>query len=482
MVNSYKNRIVDLSVTKLSDKGNGLALLERSDNPPIEVEIPFTMPGDFVRVELKGKRRGVYKGRLQEILTASPQRVASKCAHFGVCGGCRLQHIPYENQLNFKEELVRRCFDTLLTPEVVFHPIVVSQESWRYRNKMDYTFSTDATGNKYLGLVKEGSKGRVCNLEECHLVHPWFTDALKCVKYWWDHSDLSSYNIFNNTGSLRLLTLREGQRTGDRMVVLTVSGDPSFSLQSGHLESFIASIRNTVEPTNPSSHLSIVLRVRQVAPGMTSSVYEMLLYGPGYIREALNIKVSPSNVPVSLSFEIGPSAFFQPNPRLTEHFYSLALSLAEIPPDAVVYDIYCGAGILGLCISKYVKHVIGNEISPETAQIARANAKRNGCKNVTIISGAARHTLHKLKEQSFPTPDVVLVNPPRAGLDPEAMERFLELLPPKILYISCNPFTHASNISKLVQNGYRLAVVQPVDQFPQTPHVENIAVLIRNQR
>ncbi len=215
------------------------------------------------------------------------------------------------------------------------------------------------------------------------------------------------------------------------MVVLTVSGNPEFALHKEHLESFVAFVRDAVEPVNPNSNLGIFLRIQQIATGMTTNLYEMHLYGPDHIRETLNIQVHPDEPPTVLSFHISPSAFFQPNSQQAEVLYSTALRMADISPDAVVYDLYCGTGALGLCIAKHAKQVIGIEMSPESALDARTNAKRNGCNNVTILSGAVRHTLQQLPEQNIPPPDIVMVDPPRPGLDPEALKNLLKLRPPK---------------------------------------------------
>ncbi len=191
-----------------------------------------------------------FSGKLEELLAPSPQRIAPRCIHFGVCGGCRLQHTSYEDQLQSKEDFVRQCFAPILTEQVDICPIVPCAEPWHYRNKMEYSFSSDAAGEKYLGLVIDSSKGKVFNMSECHLTNPWFVDALKSVKQWWSESGLDAYHPYRDTGSLRTLTLREGRRTGDRMAILTVSGNPEYALTKKHLESLVAFLRDAVEPLN----------------------------------------------------------------------------------------------------------------------------------------------------------------------------------------------------------------------------------------
>lgn len=479
MGKQIKRRIVEAHIVSLSKKGNGIGHFEQPNGDSASIEVPFTLPGEKILALILSKRQGVFTGKLEEVVTPSPDRITPRCIHFGVCGGCRLQHISYENQLHYKENFVRHCFASISTQEIDFLPIIACEEPWHYRNKMEYSFSSDAAGNKYLGLVMDSSRGKVFNLSECHLTNQWFVEALKSARHWWDESKLDAYHPHQDRGSLRTLTLREGGRTGDRMVILTVSGKPEYALSAQQLESFVAFLRDAVEPTNPEQQFTIFLRIQQIGKGMATNFFEMLLYGPDHIRERLHIKVEPNEEPIALTFHISPSAFFQTNSMQAEKLYSAAWNLAKIPRDAVVYDLYCGTGVIGICISKYVKEVIGIEISPEASLDARTNATLNHCSNVNIMTGAVRHVLSLLPQQNIARPDVVIVDPPRPGLDPEAIQHLLELNPLKIVYISCNPVTQAVNVAELMKQGYRISVIQPVDQFPQTYHVENIVVLER---
>jgi 23S rRNA (uracil1939-C5)-methyltransferase len=202
------------------------------------------------------------------------------------------------------------------------------------------------------------------------------------------------------------------------------------------------------------------------------------LYGPDHIREILLIKTDPAEEPVPMKFNISPSAFFQPNTRQAEKLYSIALKMAIIPKHTVVYDLYCGTGTLGICAARRARQVVGVELSPESAHDARHNASENGLENVEILTGAVHEKLEEIRAQErFPPPDLVMVDPPRAGLDAAALKHIIQLRPPKILYISCNPATQAENVADFVAAGYRLQAMQPIDQFPHTAHIENIVVL-----
>jgi len=470
------NRTASVSITEFSKKGNGIGTTLNQNGEPWKVEVPFTIPGDTAEALLLRKRGGLFGSLLQQITIPAPTRIAPKCKHFSVCGGCRWQQIPYTEQLQNKEEMVRRYFGDLITPDVAFHPIIPCGSPWQYRNKMEFSFSSDAAKTKYLGLIIDASGGKVVNLTECHLVNPWFIEALEATRAWWEGSDLEAYHIRQNTGSLRTLTVREGKRTGDRMVMLTVSGNPDYALHRPQINSFLAAIRKAIEPPDPDCHLSVFLRIHQIAKGIPTNFYEMHLYGPDHIKETLLITTIAGKEPIPLTFTISPSAFFQPNSSQAEKLYSLALQHAAIPQDAVAYDLYCGTGTLGICMAKHAKQVIGIEISPESALDARTNATSNGIENFTVYTGAVHEIL---KNKEFPKPDLLMIDPPRVGLEVAGCEQIIALGAPSIVYISCNPATQAVDVAELVKHGYRLVSIQPVDQFPQTIHIENIALLVK---
>lgn len=470
---------IDVDIVSFTKKGNGLGVT--SDEKQREVQVPFTMPGDKVRVFLKGKRKGIYSSQLQEIIKPSNGRIEPLCIHFATCGGCRWQHIPYQEHLKIKQAHIDKLFRPLMDPGTILSQIVACDPPWMYRNKMEFSFSSDMSGKQFLGLVIDDSRGKVLNLTECHLVNPWFIDTLKVVRQWWLESGLKAYHLHTNQGSLRTLTLREGMRSGDRLAMLTVSGNPDFALNKRHLESFVAFIRDAAEPIASSAQLSIFLRIQQIAKGTATNFYEMLLCGPDHINEVLHITYNSEQEPISLKFAVSPSAFFQPNTKQAETLYSLALQHLDIPPGSVVYDLYCGTGTLGICAAYHAKQVVGIEISPESSLDARTNAKNNGLQNVAILTGSVKDVMATIRnERSFPLPDIVMVDPPRAGLDQETIQHLIELKPSKILYISCNPETQAADIERLKQEGYRIKVIQPVDQFPQTIHIENIVVLLKD--
>jgi 23S rRNA (uracil1939-C5)-methyltransferase len=469
-------RIAQLKITELSKEGWGKGEWHPQDGKAHSVEVPFSMPGEEVKVRLLKKKGGVYQSQPLEWMQLSHERVMPRCQHFGHCGGCRWQHIAYEEQLRQKEAWIHRYFQTFIQSDTAWHPIIPCQPPWQYRNKMELTFSSDKAGNRYLGLILYGTRGHVFQMQECHLIHDWVVKAVKAVSKWWAESGLDAYHMGGDRGSLRTLTLREGQRTGDRMVMLTVSGNPAYALQQRHIQSFVETLRQAIEPSSPDQKLSIFLRIQQIAKGQPTQFYEMLLHGPDHIREILQIETA-QNESHTLHFRISPTAFFQPNTRQAEKLYSRAIQLTQAPVGGVVYDLYCGTGTLGICMAKQAKKVIGIELSPESALDARENVKHNQLSHVSIHTGDVGQVLPTLLDKQDLQPDIVMVDPPRAGLDSRALQHLLAIKAPLITYISCNPATQAANLEVLVKGGYRLRAVQPVDQFPQTVHVENIAVL-----
>ena len=453
-----------------------------SDGAAGKVEVPFSIPGDKVQALLLKKRGGVYSSRLEEITEPSPDRIAPKCLHFGTCGGCRWQQIPYEQQARLKESFVRHCLAPYLTFHVQFKPIITPQSPWNYRNKMEFSFSSDAAKNFYLGLHMDSGRGKVFNLTECHLVNPWMADAVEAVEEWWKEERLEAYHPYRNTGALRTLTTREGIRTQDRMIILTVSGNPDYALKQHQLGSLVAFLRAAVEPEDASAHFTIFLRIQQTAKGMATQFYEMLLHGQDHLREILYVTLKEGASPVPMKFKISPAAFFQPNTLQAERLYSAALSDLNLKQEDCLYDLYCGTGTFGICAAKEAGQVIGIELMPEATLDAAENATTNGLNNISFLTGSVPKVLEEIKlENKFPKPSIVAVDPPRAGLDPKAIQQVLDLQPDRILYISCNPVTQAQNLAELVSGGYECEIIQPIDQFPHTPHVENIIIMKKNK-
>lgn len=444
---------------------NGLSAKGRALSCNGKREVIGALPGEEVLIELAGRK----KGYLRKVITPSQERTTPRCAHVPDCGGCVLQQMDYRAQLALKQSIVEREFRTGVKP------IIGCPNPWRYRNKMEFSFSQNRAGDKFLGLMLAGSKGRVLNLTQCHLVSEWFSEVIKEVRNWWeDLPDLKAYYHGSNEGHLRTLTLREAKQGKGKMVMLTVSGNPSFSLKREWINSFVSCIKKV----SSDEHLSIFLQVHQIAKGRPTQFFEMLLSGPDHITETLSIHAFGKTH--TLDFKISPTSFFQPNTAQAEVLYSTGLQMLSTLEGARVFDLYCGGATIGLSAAKYAKEVVGIELNHHSVFDAGWNQEVNGIKNFCIHRGDVGEVLEKLKkEPEFQLPDIVIVDPPRAGLDDKALGHLMDFSPKEILYISCNPKTQAANIAHLCEGGYSLKVIQPVDQFPHTIHIENICLLER---
>lgn len=471
---------IEVQILHLTAKGNGVGLYNAPSGNQWTVEVPFAIPGDLVRARIYKKRSGIHYSFLEEVIEPSKSRKKPRCIHFGVCGGCRWQQMSYADQLMWKESYIRTCFGEMLN-EVQLGSIIPSDKEWEYRNKMEFSFSQNAKGERFLGLMMDSSRGRVMTITDCQLVRQWFMTALEAVRKWWHDSGLQAFHPYKDSGSLRVLTVREGMRTQDKLVMLTVSGNPDYALEKTHITSFVQAVKEAIETNFPAEgKLSIFLRIQQACKGKETNFFEMHLYGPDHYSEKMHVQSAPEEDAERLTFHISPSAFFQPNSSQAEKFYSLAIQMAGANKNSVVYDLYCGTGTIGLSIARHVKEVVGIEVSPESALDARTNASLNGIKNYSVLCGDVRHVLKSVFDDKLVSPpDILIIDPPRAGLDARALLHVLAFQVPKIVYISCNPKTQAADAEKIIAAGYVLKAIQPVDQFPHTVHIENIIILER---
>lgn len=459
-----------VSVDRFNQRGWGVG-----SSPELsgKIEVIGSLPEDEISALLHRKKRGKWRAELLEVLKPSPLRVQPRCSHVPICGGCTWQQMDYTAQLAEKERRLKETFASLLQSQAVdLKPILACEDSWQYRNKMEFSFSQNRAGERFLGLIIAGSRGHVLNLKECHLVAPWFIQLLANMRVWWEESGLQAYRM-NDTGSLRTLTLREGKRTGDKLVMLTVSGNPTYALNKAQLESFIQAVRASF-PETEWPRLSIFLRIQQIHKGSPTQFFEMHLSGPDHLLEKLQLSLKK---PVELTFKISPTSFFQPNTFQAEKLYEEALKLVSFPKRHVL-DLYAGTATLALAMAAFAEKVTAIEINPHACFDARINAELNQLPNLKILCGDVGKKLEELKTRSdFIPPDLIVVDPPRVGLDETALSHLKTLGPEEILYVSCNPETQAANIQDIAQCGYALVTLQPVDQFPHTPHIENIALL-----
>lgn len=461
-----------LDIEALNEMGHGIGSWTSATGRKYQLAVVGSVPGDQVSTQIRasGRRRRLV-APIKELIEASAKRVEAPCPHFGSCGGCSCQALSYEEQLLWKQAGLRKRFSALegTNPQMRYHPIMASQP-WHYRNKMEFSFSSDRQGRKFLGLMQAFGRGRVVDLQECHLAPTWFAPLLVAIKAWWEASNLPAYELHEQQGLLRTLTCRQGKDERHRLVMLTVMGTEKTSpLSDDELEAFLSSIYTVC----PEETTSVFLQVQVAKKGVPTSFHQIHLAGPTHLRQNLAVGTE------ILELDLSPTAFFQPNTLQAGHLFHRAFELGGLFSTGTVrpilWDLYCGIGTLGLAGARYARSVYGIELNASAVHDAQRNCSLNQIDHAHFISGDVGTLLGQ--EKSLPAPDIVFVDPPRAGLDENALAHLIALRPPKIVYISCNPKTQVENIQALNLAGYQLTEVQPVDQFPHTPHLENIAIL-----
>lgn len=451
---------VELAIKGYSKKGYGLAQYQSNSDAKLrDVEIAHTIKEDRVLVQLKRKNRRNSKGRLLEVVKPSKDRVVPVCMHASMCGGCTWQQINYQKQLEIKERLIH---DLFIPYSNQVQPIIACENPYEYRNKMEFTFSENRAGQKYLGLIIAQSGGYVMNIERCHLVDIWFSNMLNAARSWWEEIKLAAYDLRSNTGVLRHITLRRGIRTHQTMVILTVLQQISKEVEESYIK--------FVQEIDPSS--SIYIRRQTIQKDHPTTEEYIHLEGPSVIFEEMHISIE-NTVHVFIC-EISPAAFFQPNTLQAEKLYSQVFSFLKPFKGKKAWDLYCGTGTITMAASKLFSKVLGIELNQDAVENAKRNFLKNNCQNIEIYAADVGKIL---KEKTFSTPDVIIVDPPRAGLASLTMKQIKELSSKAILYISCNPHTQLENVEEFLESGYEIVSIVPVDQFPHTPHIENIVFL-----
>jgi len=461
-------------ITSLSKKGFGRAIEENSQVKTI-LEVPHSLPGDEITAFLYKKRKGKRKGRLLSIDKPSTSRNEPTCPHAFICGGCTLHCLAYEKQLEEKQKRVLNLFqDYFIQRPFELFPISPAKQQWEYRNKMEFNFSENKAGTKFLGLMIASANRFVFNITKCHLASVWFSEIVDLVRGWWEKTGLSAYNGITNEGHLRSLTLREGKNTGDKMIILTVSGNPDYRIDPLLLNDLVKKLTDHLG----KDKLSIYLRVWTCQKGTPSTIQDSLLFGMENIYETMSIAYQ--NQIKTMRFAIGPSSFFQPNTHQAEKIYNQAIAFATPSQTDIVYDLYAGVGSIGMAFSYFVKKVIAIELNAEAIEDAKKNCAQNHITNMQAIAGDVKQILQDIRNQSGEiTADIVIVDPPRAGLMADAIDQIALLNPSKIIYISCNPETQKLDAEQLFEKGYAIQKMMPVDQFSQTMHIENIALLTK---
>jgi 23S rRNA (uracil1939-C5)-methyltransferase len=435
---------LELTVDTLAFGGAGVA---RRDGYVVFVR--DAIPGDTVRAVVTKRKKAYAEARTVALLEAGPERIEAVASH----PGAPWQVLPYERQVAIKAEQVQDALRRIGHLDgYELEPLVPAVEQWRYRNKLEYSFGSSDDGELICGFHAPGSWERIEHIEDCLLASEAGNEARRAALAWCRDRGLGAYDRRAQTGLLRNLVVREGRRTGELQVRIVTSDQP-------------VALDGFAEAVGAGSVLwTRALDVGETTAGGATEV----LHGTEAIEEELG----------GLRLRISADAFFQTNTEMAERLYGVAAEYAGLQGWERVYDLFCGIGTIGLSLAPRAGEVWGLEIVEEAISDAMANARRNEIDNAHFFAGDVRLAMRELVERAG-RPDVLVVDPPRAGLSAKIVRRVIEAGPTRIVYVSCNPTTLAPNAAQLVEAGYALRRVRPVDMFPQTPHIECVALLER---
>lgn len=477
-----KNDIVEFKIESYAFEGKGIARINQSELDHVNVDgdkkyvifVHNSYPGDFVKAKILKLKKSYGEAKTIEVIKKGDGRVDPVCKHFSVCGGCKQQDLNYEFQVKYKHEQVKVILERIGGfKEFEMLPIVRSDKIYHYRNKMDFSFTpqrwltvdeigVDTEVDKYFALGFHVPKiySKVINIEECFLQSDRATEILNFTRDFFKSRGTSIYSTVTNKGYLRNLVLRESFGFDEFMVNLVTFTDEEeimeeYTKELIKLFPFVSTVINNIN-----------LRKAQVAYGD----YEKVYHGEGNIYDILG----------GYKFRISANSFFQTNTLQAKKLYQTAVDFAEFNGNEIVYDLYSGAGTISIFISKKVKEVYGFESVRTAIKDAKNNCKINNIENVKAYEvDLNKSFLPFLEQKKIKKPNVIIADPPRAGMNPKTVKDILELDPEKIVYVSCNPTTQARDIKLLCEEKYRLVKIQPVDMFPQTYHIESVALLVK---
>ena len=429
-----------------------------------------TVPGDIVDLKVTHfKKKKFGEAQIDKIITPSPNRVEPKCQHFGLCGGCKLQHIDYTTQLHFKQKQVKDNLERLGKIAILeIMPIIGSSKIYEYRNKLDFTFTnkrwlTDQEMSLEhdtlygLGFHLPGKFDRVLDIEKCHLQpEPSNSIRLELKSYALQHG-LTFYNVRAHEGFLRNLIIRTTNKNEVMVLVQFGSNDKK------SIEGLLSHLIKTFPQIT-----SLVYFINTKKNDTYSDLDVHTFHGPAYIQEEME----------GLTFRVGSKSFYQTNSDQAYILYKVTRELAGLTGNEVVYDLYTGTGTIANFIAKQAKQVIGIEYVADAIEDAKVNSKINNIDNTLFYAGDMKDVLNKEFIEQHQRPDVIITDPPRAGMHEDVINTLLFIGAPKIVYVSCNPATQARDLA-LLDTDYEVTAIQPVDMFPHTAHVENVVSLTK---
>ncbi len=445
---------LELTLENLALGGEAVA---RAEEGGMVVFVKDGIPGDRVVAEIIKRKKQFGTAKIVELLEPSSLRIAPRCEYFGRCGGCKWQHLSYENQLKFKEQQVVESFQHIARiKEVPIQPILGTDSPWFYRNKMEFSFGHEEDGRLVLGQHYPGRWDKLLDIENCYLQSDASVKIFNLCRDFAIKQDFKAFSGETEQGLLRHVIVREGKQTGQYMVNIVTSGEyfPQTDRFVRYLLAGFPMITSLVQTINRNKGQS------------SQGQEEILLFGEPTISETIN----------GLSFEISAKSFFQTNTFQTERLYQIVQRMAEQSQGGVAVDLYCGTGSIALHLARHAKHVYGVELVEDAVLNARKNAERNDITNVSFHCGETQKVFPTLDME---TPELIVIDPPRPGLSPKVIKAIIAAAPRQVIYVSCNPATLARDVAAFTDGGYDIREVQPVDMFPHTYHIETVVNLTR---
>ena len=453
-----KGQILEGYIERVDFPNKGFAVVEDEEK---KVIVKNTVPEQKVRFAVNKIRKGQAEGRLLEILEHSPEECKPACPHFGVCGGCTYQNLPYEKQVEMKEAQIHAMMDAAVDGDYIWEGVKESPVREAYRNKMEFSFGDEyKDGPLALGMHKRGSFYDIVTVDQCQIVDPDFRKVLSAVLTWGQENDIPFYHRMRQTGYLRHLLVRRAVKTGELMVALVTTTLGTYDLQP---------LVNELCKLDLTGKLVGVLHTYNdsVADVVKNDKTE-ILYGQDYFYEEL----------LGLRFKITEFSFFQTNSLGAEVLYETARSYIGSlnengEKDKIVFDLYSGTGTIAQLMAPVAKKVIGVEIVEEAVEAAKKNAELNGLHNCEFIAGDVLKVLDTIEEK----PDLIILDPPRDGIHPKALTKIIDYGVDRIVYISCKPTSLARDLEVLLARGYEAERICCVDMFPQTTGIETVCLL-----
>lgn len=458
--------VENVEITGVAAEGKSIARVD-----DMVVFIPYGAPGDVVNIKLDKKKRSYAEAHIVDMVKPSPDRVTPACEHFGVCGGCKWQHIPYESQLRYKRDQVVDALTRIAKVEIPeVNPTLGSKETFCYRNKLEYTFSCkcwitfedlrsgrEIADRNALGFHIPGAFDKVLDIKKCWLQDDLSNRIRLFVRQYALAKGYEFYDIKAQQGLMRTLMVRIAS-TGEVMLIVVFARPEQEKIND---------LMGAIAAEFPE--ITSLLYVVNQKVNDTIADQEVITYrGRDYINEEME----------GLQFRIGPKSFYQTNSLQAYELYKVARRMACLKPDDLVYDLYTGTGTIANFVARQVKKVVGIEYVPEAIADAKLNSEVNGIDNTIFFAGDMKDVLTDGFIAEHGRPDVMIIDPPRAGMHEDVVNVILNARPERIVYVSCNPATQARDLA-LMDSLYRVEEVQPVDMFPHTHHVENVVRMTR---